>query len=367
MLRLEWPTPIVLAVAFELLATGLAYSQVPGNLSPQDAQAIGDAYGKLSPQDKAKVNDEVKKLPQKQQEELAAAYKRMSPEEREALIELARGELKSEPGVKISNVIVGPGLPKSLLLEATDLFRSNAKDLKLDADSQKLFAVAQNHVPNIVLFRSRSVDALSNRGVGIGILISKSLVLTARHVAQDVFAKPSEFSLTQVGEFATKDFLTPLTLVSAIDVGADASGDPDLALIRVAGAVRPKQVSLRTASLNLRQGVVCLGSFESELLPAMSTGIVTTSIRARDLAEALGLKRTVFGSSVRSFPGLSGAPVFDADGKLVAVILGGVKTYAKTGETLTPIGEGVKWETFRDWTWATPLNGRIADEVKKDK
>ena len=184
-------------------------------------------------------------------------------------------------------------------------------------------------------------------------------MLTARYVAKEIEASPTTYYLLQIGRPA-KGFLQPLVMkrVEYLQTSPPAEGDPDLAVIIVEKVKDFEEGNLTMAVLTTpqpRQDVVSVGCSEMETLPSFGTGIVTTSTKQRELVGDLPLKRTVFGSSLRSFPGLSGAPVLNDAGQVVGIVAGGVKYYVKTGETLTKVDEKQDWETFGLWTWITPV------------
>ena len=344
-------------------------AQTLGGLSPQDRAAAEKALGQLSPEQQAAARRAWDRLSPEEKAAAAKAHSSLSAQERDDLIRRAETELKSRKGPTTYHVVEGPGLPPSSVVESPDLMGSSANPPHFTGNVQKLFEAAKRINPNNVSFRRKKVDQFSDRGFGTGVLVSRTLVLTARHVAEQVAAKPEDFLLFQIGR-PTKKFLVPLRFVEMIEVGTDRTGDPDLALVRVLDGDISAPLNLRETPLNVRDDVASLGCSEMEILPSMSAGIITTAFRPRDLGSELTLKRTVFGSSVRSFPGLSGSPVFDPRGNIIAVVLGGVKNYAGTGETVTHIGKDESWETFSKWTWATPTKlslQLIINETKKDR
>ena len=320
-------------------------------LSPQDRQQIEQALGQLSSQERQQLEEGIEQLSPEERQQLERGIEQLSPEERKALIERAKDQLGKGPVVR--NVIVGPTIPVSYVVRAAALMGKVPRPSELTDDSARLFEAAKTLLPNIVSIQRRDVTGYSDSGVGNGLLISKGMVLTARHVAELVSAAPEKYSLFQIGD--GDRLMIQLVFIEKVAVGTDNSGDPDLALIRVQGGGNPNKVSFATGVLHVRDSIASLGSSEMEdIFPSMGTGIITTSVRQRELAETLALKRTVFGSSVRSFPGLSGSPVFNAHGEIIAVLIGGVKLYAGTGERVTTVGKEVNWEAFKDWTWATP-------------
>jgi hypothetical protein len=340
-------------------------------LSPQDRQKVEEAIKGLPSSQQEQIKQQIEKLTPAQRGELAEAVKSLSPAEQKALVERASQELDKYQPPHDQHVIEGPGVPATQLFDYINLSRGASSNAGIGQNEPQLLVAGRELAQNLVLFRRRGSDAYTDRGIGNGVLISKSLVLTARHVAEEVKANPNKYALIQLGR-RTGAFLIPLAFVATIDVSAAAgAGDPDIALVKVVGAVPMTAPTLADGANVLKQEIASIGSSELEgLLPSMGTGIITTSLKTRELDRALAIKRTVVGSSIRSFPGLSGAPVFRGDGTIVAVILGGVKKYAPTGETVTRIPPGTDWETFPYWTWATPVGSllnHIRAEVQKDR
>ncbi len=320
-----------------------------GKLSPQIEQALGQ----LSSQERQQLEDGIEQLSPEERKQLESGIEQLAPEERKNLIERAKDQLGKGPVVR--NVIIGPTIPVSYVVRAAALMGKVPRPGELTDDSARLFEAAKTLLPNIVSIQRKDVTGYSDSGVGNGLLISKGMVLTARHVAELVSAAPEKYSLFQIGD--GDHLMIQLVFIKKLEVGTDNSGDPDLALIKVQGSSNPNKVSFAKGLLHVGDSIASLGSGEMEdIFPSMGTGIITTSVKQRELAETLALKRTVFGSSVRSFPGLSGSPVFNADGEIIAVLIGGVKLYAGTGERVTTVGKDVNWEAFNDWTWLTPTN-----------
>lgn len=338
-----------------------AIQQLPSG----ERQAAEKAVKQLSPADRKALTDRIAGLSDDEKRRLAERLQQMSPKEREKLIARAETQMKGH-GPKIQHVVEGPGLPPTFLLGAGHLM-GTVHPPQLPENVLKLFDTAKQLIPNIVSFQRRQVDKYTERGVGNGILISHTLVLTARHVADEISANPENYDLLQIGSRDGGNLLSPLRFVSRVPVTVNDSEDPDLALVKVQGSVNPRVVMLGDGSLHVKDGVASLGCNAEEPLPAMSTGIVTTSYGSRNLAGDLPLKRTVLGASVRSYPGLSGSPVFDVNGKIVAVVLGGVKKFAGTGEMVTKISKEQNWESFPAWTWVTPLKSTLENILNAAK
>jgi Trypsin-like peptidase domain len=340
----------------------------PGTLD-QLPPAIKDQIEKATPEQKKQFEEQIKRIPPDKQKELAEEYLAASEEERAEMMSKAKAEIQHPSRPTTQHIIKGPEIPPGELLDFLDLRLSAANHSGLSATANAFLPAVRQLLPNTVVFRRRQVDGYSDRTFGSGILISKGLVLTARHVAEQVKADSSKISLIQIGHDGIR-FVVPLEYLSTIELGPEpGSEDPDLELIKVRGSASAVDVAFLETT-NVLDRIASIGTAELNALPAAAIGIITTAAKTRDLDDKLPFRRTVFGSTLTSFPGLSGAPVLSADGKIVAVILGGMKRYAPTGETEIVVPKGENWDTYPNWTWATPIGpviAQIKDEIAKDR
>jgi S1-C subfamily serine protease len=345
-----------------------ATQSLPTTLSPQDVQGLKDRYDRLPEDQKAKVDRALKNTTPEQREAAAAAYAKLPEADRQPLVDRAVKELASDGKPTTSHVVDGPNIPPIQFIDANFLLKNTPPDTTLDATGKQLFTAAQRAYGNMVLFRRKPGGPYSDTGIGNGLLISPSLILTARHVAVELAKAPNTIALLHVGTQGAT-FLESLTYNGIIDLSTGTTEDPDLALVKIRERPTVAPTTIADDPLDVREPITALGAQEFGILPSMGTGIITTKTRPRALTTPATLTRTVFGSSLRSFPGLSGAPVLNANGHVIGVILGGITTYAGTGESITHVTTQ-DWEQVTAWTWATPFTRtaqRIRDAVKNDR
>ncbi len=269
---------------------------------------------------------------------------------------MAELDIQKVPGFKIDDKtthrIEGPEIPIAVVTPFLDLV-----DPGLVAGGALPKTWQTNQLHAWVVFRDADPSAKSEATRGNGVLIDTETVLTARHVAQDVESNAKRISALTLG---TKqgEFVTPLAITGVVYL--NQAVDPDLALIKIKpladGATR-WYPTLGKATPMSKTAIYSLGAMQTEELPKLTTGIITTSVKERIIHEGGTVPLTSFGTSLRSFPSISGSPIFDAtSGDLIGIVVAGVKEYAKTGEQLVTVNGGsATWERELRWTWAAPV------------
>jgi hypothetical protein len=269
---------------------------------------------------------------------------------------MAELDTQKVPGFKIDDKtahrIEGPEIPITVV---TPFLNLETPGLVATGALPKTWKT--NQLRAWVVFRDADSSARSEATRGNGVLIDSETVLTARHVAQDVESNAKRISALTLG---TKqgEFVTPLDIKGVIYL--NQAVDPDLALIKIkplADGASRWYPTLGKATPMSKTAIYSLGAMQIEELPKLTTGIITTSVKERIIHEGGTVPLTSFGTSLRSFPSISGSPIFEAtSGALIGIVVAGVKEYAKTGEQLVKVdGGSATWERETRWTWAAPV------------
>ncbi len=269
------------------------------------------------------------------------------------------------------NETEGPGLGGAVIpifgLESPDLIQNGGSSSTGDNES----LMAENHVRSVLeLYKSKKLqlgnqiliieskaDKFSDDIKGNGVLVKDNAILTARHVAESISENPSLFKILLIGPLDKRVYnVVEYSHVKYLN----ELNNPDLAIIFIKENTLPFEIPIPKKCVipqNIKTTIFSFGAAEYGDLPRVATGIVTTKVKDIDLSKGLkSLLLTSFGTNLRSFPSLSGSPVFSIDsGELIGIIASGSKFYVETGSRVHHVTDETKWDSFEDWTWVVPL------------
>ncbi len=343
--------------------SGGGYSgQTPGSVtavlpSGTGTPSLPDDYGSLSDADKEAISRAIEQYGSRAIDDSIREY-----------VDRAREELEKQkvPGFKIDDVtahrIEGPEIPVGTVTPFVNLVTPS-----LAASTPLPKTWQANRMRAWVVFRDADPSATSEGTHGNGVLIDSETVLTARHIAQYIQSKGKNRVSALALSTKPEEFATPLQIEGVVYF--NEAVDPDLAVIKIKplldGASR-WYPTLGKATPGSKGAIYSLGAMQTEELPRLTSGIVTTSVKGRVIHKGGTVPLTSFGTSLRTFPSISGSPIFDAtSGNLIGIVVAGEKEYAKTGETrITVKGGSPTWENENRWTWAAPVPN-FASSIQK--
>jgi S1-C subfamily serine protease len=264
----------------------------------------------------------------------------------------ATGKWKPGRGVQPAHIPQGTDLPTTEVMALTTL--GAKKDHAANLPEGDQYRRMSERVPTLVVFQRVDAELESGRVVGNGVLVGRGRVLTAKHVAEQVQREAKRnnlavFSFEPNGAFHSLEFTSAEPYSTWMD--------PDLAMVSIKDVPSLPLATWRARGDDLAVGskVFFVGSWELSSQPNVGTGIVTTSVKHRQIAEQLQL--TVQGTSIGSFAGQSGSPVFDAaTGDLYGIFVAGWKWFGKSGETVFEVPTKDQWDSFAGWSWIVPVH-----------
>jgi hypothetical protein len=201
---------------------------------------------------------------------------------------------------------------------------------------------------------------------GNGVLVGRSTILTARHVAEVVAARREKYLAYLVSQDLVEMF-TPLTIVNIHYLPNDEQ-DPDLAVIQIKPVARNAFPTLAGSEPRVKDGLYVIGAQQFNRIPDTCVGFVATVPRRRKLDADGTYVRTVFGTNTFTFAGISGSPAYDPEtGALVGIQTesGSKEASYKSGrEALIKIDLPMEqWDQDTRWSWVVPI-ARYAEGIK---
>lgn len=257
--------------------------------------------------------------------------------------------------IRSHTIEVPPGYPPSIIYDNWMLMDATEQSKLPKGWDRKMLSVS-------VLFKQRTVGNYANYTLGNGVMISPTAILTARHVAESVDKAPNMFAILVLSDGASPNSFIRLQYNKVEYL--ENSDDPDLAVVRVVNMPRSWFPTIDFESVNTKDNVFLLGCGELGDLPKLGSGFVTTKPAKRKLKMLFPM--TFFGTTLFSFAGQSGSPVYRSDtGNLIGIFSAGPKWWAKSGESVikAPLKE-TDWDSFQDWSFVAPVN-IYADRIRK--
>jgi hypothetical protein len=276
-------------------------------------------------------------------------------EEFRSLVERLRGGGRQAP----FHVIDLPGEAPTVQFSIDAIRHVTDRDLLwLGRDREEVEATIGEALSRCVVFRMPPRQLSTATVLGNGVLLDASTVITARHVAEEIAFRLGRDDSDRIRATMPGRSDADGMVIESVVLLSSAS-DPDLALVRVRDAPEVGRLAVRAPNVPVRAQVFSIGAWSLNPMPILSKGIVTTS-EARRLVRP-ELKLTVMGTSLSSFDGMSGAPVFSCeDGVLVGLYVAGWKWFALGGESVIPGPERTElWEGFPNWSWIVPIHSHM--------
>jgi hypothetical protein len=203
--------------------------------------------------------------------------------------------------------------------------------------------------------------------VGNGVLVGRSAILTARHVAEVVAARKDKYLAYLVSQDVV-EMTTPLTIVKVHYLPNDEQ-DPDLAVIQIKPVARTGFPTLATFEPRVKDSLYVVGCQQfNRFLPDTCIGWVATEVKQRKLDAEGRYVRTAFGTNTFTFLGISGSPAYDAaTGQLLGIQTesGSKEASYKSGrEAIIKIDLAFEqWDQDTRWSWVAPI-ARYAEGIK---
>jgi hypothetical protein len=217
---------------------------------------------------------------------------------------------------------------------------------------------SKNHGACVVrILHSLQDDTVPNGIVGDGILITPTLVLTLRPLAEMVSSQPDGYTMTLIlGDRPPNSAGEPYVHLKYCGAHISSRKLDILSTIEVEPIPDCELLLIDQTPLPLKEPVFMIGSHAGGEELRCFQGSTTTRPSLRNVSN---VETMLQGTNLHSYCGLSGSPVFARQtGKLVGLYLRGAEEALLSGENTTwpsPPRDG-EWEKYPYWTWIVPIS-----------